>query len=166
MHSRNEASLINHLNTHDLIAHLRGAGLRVTPQRLAVYEALASTPDHPTVQELFDRLQAAFPALSQATVYNTLEVMVDMGVARELHTAGDGAVRYDANITPHAHLVCTDCNRVEDLPEVLLNLPRPEDISGAGYRIQAVGVFYYGKCPACQAASAGQGRAGNAEANR
>ena len=65
------------LTTGDLIAHLRDAGLRVTPQRLVIYETLVKDKHHPTAQLLFERLQPTLPSLSQATVYNTLETMVE-----------------------------------------------------------------------------------------
>jgi Fur family peroxide stress response transcriptional regulator len=138
------------LTTDDLIAHLRDAGLRVTPQRLVIYETLVKDKQHPTAQSLFERLQSTLPSLSQATVYNTLETMVEMGLVRELGTAGDGMVRYDADISPHAHLVCTDCNRIEDFPGMEVPYPDPAALAESGYTIRSMGVYYYGLCRDCQ----------------
>jgi len=138
------------LTTYDLIAHLREAGLRVTPQRLVIYETLVKDKHHPTAQVLFERLQHTLPSLSQATVYNTLETMAEMGLVRELGTAGDGTVRYDADISPHAHLVCTDCNSIEDFQVVELPYPDPSALAESGYTIRSMGVYYYGLCRDCR----------------
>ncbi len=137
------------LSTDDLMAHLRDAGLRVTPQRLVIYETLVKDKHHPTVQGLFEALQHTLPSLSQATVYNTLETMVEMGLVRELGTAGDGTVRYDADTSPHAHLVCTGCNRIEDFFAIELPLPDPDALAQTGYQLRSMGVYYYGLCPDC-----------------
>jgi Fur family peroxide stress response transcriptional regulator len=138
------------LTTDDLIMHLRVAGLRVTPQRLVIYETLVKDKHHPTAQTLFERLQGTLPSLSQATVYNTLETMVEMGLVRELGTAGDGTVRYDADISPHAHLVCTDCNSIEDFPGMEVPYPNPEALAESGYTIRSMGVYFYGLCRDCR----------------
>jgi Fur family transcriptional regulator, peroxide stress response regulator len=145
------------LTTDDLIAHLREAGLRVTPQRLVIYEALVKNKHHPTAQVLFEAIQHALPSLSQATVYNTLQTMVDMGLVRELGTAGDGTVRFDADISPHAHLVCTGCNRIEDFPGMAVSTPDPVVLEQSGYKIHAMGVYYYGLCSDCQRAADDEG---------
>src|SRR6266566_7820856 len=138
------------LATDDLIAHLRDAGLRVTPQRLVIYETLVKDKHHPTARALFERLQGTLPSLSQATVYNTLETMVEMGLVRELGTAGDGTVRYDADISPHAHLVCTDCNSIEDFSAVEVPIPDPTAFKDRGYTIRSMAVYYYGLCADCR----------------
>jgi Fur family peroxide stress response transcriptional regulator len=138
------------LTTDDLIAHLRDAGLRVTPQRLVIYETLVKDKHHPTAQILFEDLQDTLPSLSQATVYNTLQTMVEMGLVRELGTAGDGTVRYDADISPHAHLVCTGCNSIEDFTAVEVPIPPLSAFSEKGYAISSVGVYYYGLCRDCR----------------
>lgn len=137
------------LTADDLISHLRDAGLRVTPQRLTIYEALVKDKHHPTAQGLFEALQNVMPSLSQATVYNTLQTMVEMGLVRELGTAGDGMVRYDADISPHAHLVCTGCNSVEDFSTIQVPIPDPAALAQTGYQIRSMGVYYYGLCPQC-----------------
>ena len=138
------------LTTGDLIEQLRDAGLRVTPQRLVIYETLVKDKHHPTAQSLFERLQDTLPSLSQATVYNTLETMVEMGLVRELGTAGDGTVRYDADISPHAHLVCTDCNSIEDFAAVQVPVPDPSALEASGYTVRSMGVYYYGLCKDCR----------------
>lgn len=147
--------ITNHstLSTDALIERIRHAGLRVTPQRLEIYRALAETTAHPTVQTLAEHLQTRLPALSQATIYNTLQTMVDLGLIQEISAPGENAVRYDANVSPHAHLVCTRCGRVDDFSAVPVEEPDPRVAEMSGYDIQAISITYYGKCPACQTAS-------------
>ena len=151
------AHLASTLATDDLITHLRDAGLRVTPQRLVIYETLVKERHHPTAQALFERLQSTLPSLSQATVYNTLETMVEMGLVRELGTAGDGMVRYDADISPHAHLVCTSCNSIEDFAGVDVTVPDPTAFKERGYTISSMAVYYYGLCGECREERAAYG---------
>jgi Fur family peroxide stress response transcriptional regulator len=133
-----------------MAAALREAGLRLTPQRVAVCRVLAESRTHPTAHALFEQLSAESVAFSRATVYNTLETLARHGLARELVVAGDGAMRYDADVHPHAHLVCIRCHRVEDYEDAMLDR-QVERVSGqTGYALQGLCVFYHGLCPRCQ----------------
>lgn len=106
-------------------------GLRCTRQRDIIYGALLATKVHPTAEELFQAVRDQDPGLSLATVYNTLDALTRCGLVRRLATAAAGAARYDADLSPHVHLVHED-GRVQDLPEavgrVLLDRLRPEDV--------------------------------------
>lgn len=134
-----------------LIRRLRAAGLRLTPQRLAIYSALAETKDHPSAQQLHEQLQERLPSLSPATVYNTLQALVEHGLVHELGDAGDGVVHYDADVEPHLNLICTRCHRIDDFH--LDEIENADRLVAAqsGYRLQGARLVYYGICPACQA---------------
>ena len=142
------------LSTDGLFKRLKGVGLRVTPQRLAIYRALVTSDAHPTAQALFEALQPTLPSLSQATVYNTLQVLVTHGLIQEIGEAGDGAVHYDANPAPHVNLICTRCHCVEDYFEIPLEGVLEQVIAGSGYQVQGVRIAYYGLCPHCQQSGA------------
>jgi Fur family peroxide stress response transcriptional regulator len=133
-----------------LAKRLRDSGLRLTPQRLAIYEALVGRRDHPTAQRLHADLVAALPSLSPATVYNTLQVLVEHGLVQELGQAGDGAVHYDGDVEPHLNLVCTRCHRIEDLRDPLLEHGPGRVAELSGYRLHGARLVFYGLCPACQ----------------
>ncbi len=133
-----------------LIEQLKEKGLRLTPQRLAIYRALVTSDAHPTAQALFEALQPTLPSLSQATVYNTLQALVTHGLIQEVGTAGDGAVHYDANPTPHINLVCTRCHRIEDFCNVSMAEITQRAVAASGYKVQGMRVAYYGLCPRCQ----------------
>ncbi len=138
-----------------LVERLKAAGLRVTPQRLAIYGALIGSSEHPTAQTLFEALQPTLPSLSQATVYNTLQAFVVHGLVQEIGEAGDGAIHYDADLTPHVNLICTTCHRVEDVIDGRLHAAAEQAIARSGYQIHGMRVAYYGMCPRCQDAAGG-----------
>lgn len=131
---------------------LREAGLRLTPQRLLIYQTLLQSKEHPTAQELYDDVKGRLPSLSQATVYNTLQALVTAGLIQEIGEAGDGTIHYDADLTPHVNLICTRCHRVDDFFDVPLNAVAQRVAGQSGYQIQGARVAYYGLCPECQAA--------------
>jgi Fe2+ or Zn2+ uptake regulation protein len=96
------------------VAELRRAGLRLTPQRLAIVRELEGDESHPTAQELFERLRPAFPTMSFATVYNTLDALAKVRLVGALKHGS--AVRYDPNVMPHHHAICDRCGAIVDLP--------------------------------------------------
>lgn len=95
----------------------RRKGLRCTKQRLVVYSALAGTKSHPSAEDLFGTLKGSGESLSLATVYNTLDALVEEGLARKM-PSGSGPVRYDADVTDHVHVATPD-GRIFDIPEDL-----------------------------------------------
>ena len=96
---------------------LEDAGLRCTPQRLAVYDILIQSAHHPTAEDVFQAVRSTIPRISLATVYKSLEALVAVGVATKL-TAGIGATRsrYDARRDMHYHFRCLRTGTVHDLP--------------------------------------------------
>lgn len=129
---------------------LKEAGLRVTPQRLAIYDALVTSDAHPTAQLLYEHLQPELPSLSQATVYNTLQVLATRGLIQEVGDVGDGAVRYDGNPAPHVNLVCTNCHCVKDVFDIAFDRITEHVSARSGFEPQGVRITFYGLCPQCQ----------------
>lgn len=133
-----------------LARRLRESGLRLTPQRLAIYEALVGRDDHPTAQQLHLDLAESLPSLSPATVYNTLQTLVEHGLVHELGEAGDGAIHYDGDVAPHLNLVCTRCHRIDDLHDPALAGVRDDVAARSGYALHGARLVFYGLCPACR----------------
>ncbi len=132
---------------HDALKErCRRAGLALTPQRLAIYQALYESLDHPSPEALYDRVKPQMPSISLATIYKTLETLVTIGVASELPSTGD-TKRYDANMGHHHHLVCDACNAIEDFQDVTLDLHPPK--SKNGFVPRAVSVYVHGLCRRC-----------------
>lgn len=133
---------------------LQGARLRQTPQRLAIVEEVL-TQDHPTAAEVYDAVRVRFPTMGLATVYATLNTMVERGLLRPL--AFENAVRFDANITPHVNLICTACGRITDYDgcdDVVVAL-RERAATDAGFQLAEHRLELYGRCAGCAAEPAG-----------
>lgn len=129
---------------------LKQAGLRLTPQRLAICRVLAESKDHPTAMMIYHELLPQFPTLSLATVYKTLHVLKSMGLVHTLGDAGDGAEHFDADLTPHINLVCVRCHRVVDFDEQLVHEIQNIVEQRSGYEVQGARIVYYGLCPDCK----------------
>jgi Fur family peroxide stress response transcriptional regulator len=131
---------------------LQGAGLRLTPQRLAIAQEVL-VQDHPTAAEVFEAVRDRFPTMGLATVYATLNVMVERGLLRPL--AFESAVRFDANVTPHANLICTVCGRITDYDgcDDVLRMLQERAASDAGFALEQHRLDLYGRCGACMAAA-------------
>lgn len=123
-------------------------GLRITPQRLAVYRALASDPSHPTAEALYEKLKPELPSLSLTSIYRILETLVRQGFARKI-SSSDGLGHFDANLEKHQHLVCRNCGRLEDcfVPS-LAGLKLPAGSVGS-FCIEEIEVQIVGLCPQC-----------------
>jgi Fur family peroxide stress response transcriptional regulator len=98
-----------------MLAGVRAAGLKLTPQRMAIVKELASDETHPTAQEIFDRLRPGLPTMSFATVYNTLGALSEAGLCAAM-SLSPGSGRFDPNMSPHHHVVCDVCGAVRDVP--------------------------------------------------
>ena len=130
---------------------LRKAGLRLTPQRLAICRALINNHGHPTATELHEQLCADFPTLSLATVYTTLNTLLALGLIHHLGDAGDGTVHFDPVTDPHVNLICTSCHQISDLADDTLETVRQHVARRSGYQILGARIVYYGVCPRCAA---------------
>ncbi|MGE5251799.1 MAG: Fur family transcriptional regulator [Bacteroidota bacterium] len=144
-------------DSSSLLTALREAGMRITPQRLAICSLLASSREHPTAAQIYNELKPRFSSLSLATVYNTLEVLVHLGAINSLGKAGDDAVHYDADTGAHVNLACVSCSRIFDVPNRHVD-PLAEEIRAAsGFRLLGARLLYYGLCPDCQKAQSQAG---------
>jgi Fur family peroxide stress response transcriptional regulator len=98
----------------DIVQALKSKGLRVTPQRFAVYANLLDRQDHPTAEQILLSLNHDSPTSSQATVYSSLQALRDVGLVREV-LLEEGVCRYDANVSSHHHFRCKCCGNIEDI---------------------------------------------------
>ena len=123
--------------------------LKLTPQRLAVYQYLKSTTEHPSAETIYHGLQATYPTMSLATVYKSLKTLVEVNLVQELNV-GEGNFRYDANNFEHCHIQCVKCGKVEDLMD--LPLPNLNALveENTEYKVHWNKIFFYGLCKECQ----------------
>jgi len=148
-----------------MLAGVRAAGLKLTPQRLAIVRELAEDESHPTAQELFERLRPSMPTMSFATVYNTLDTLTSAGLCAAL-ALSPGSGRFDPNMDPHHHLVCDRCGSVRDVPSPPAGRPTDDDSArravakevakevakiAPGFEVRSVERILRGLCARCAA---------------
>lgn len=118
-------------------------GYHLTSQRTAVFTYLSRVTHHPTAEEIFLSLKHESPRISLATVYKSLEALVDCGAITKLGY-GDAAARYDIRTDQHYHVRCLQCGRIWDLeadnPPGLLQQIKPQPgFKVADYRLEITG---------------------------
>ncbi|MEB3251177.1 MAG: Fur family transcriptional regulator [Cyanobacteriota bacterium] len=135
--------------SEQIVQALRAKGLRVTPQRFAVYANLLNRFDHPTAEDILKDLNQAAPTSSQATVYSSLQALRQVNLVREV-LLEEGVRRYDANVDPHHHFQCQNCGQIADIAwDALAHL----DLGSlsSGWQIKGYEVTVHGVCDRCQA---------------
>ncbi|MCA9588782.1 MAG: transcriptional repressor [Myxococcales bacterium] len=143
---------------------LKGAGLKLTPQRIAIIRVFADDPSHPTAQDLFERLRGDFPTMSFATVYNTLDALASRGLSGELNLGG--AARFDPNTDTHHHAVCDACGAVVDIPADPVAPAQASQVRRAtgGFVVEREERTYHGLCERCARSGAAAGDASRSRA--
>jgi Fur family transcriptional regulator, stress-responsive regulator len=133
----------------DLAERLRDRGWRLTAQRRVVAEVLVGEHVHMTAEAVHAAAHAVLPEISMATVYNTLNELVNMGEVLEI-SAGNGPKRYDPNTTTaHHHLLCMRCGALRDVsPEGEDALTLPPD-QRHGFQVVDLEIMFRGLCPTC-----------------
>ena len=101
------------LSSEKINQKLKDAGLRVTPQRHAILEAVYTLGNHPSAEQVIEYIRASHPGIATGTVYNVLDVLVDSGLVKRVKTDKD-AMRYDAIMNRHHHIYCAETDRIED----------------------------------------------------
>ena len=132
----------------DLTERFRARGLRVTPQRQAIFRLLHGDASHPTVETLHERARTDMPTISLKTVYQTVHDLESMGEVELIHL-GTGSVRVDPNVeSAHHHLICTVCGRVRDVLVDVRDLRLPAR-DRRGFTVSDVEVHFRGVCEEC-----------------
>jgi len=123
-------------------------GLRVTHQRLTVFEEVMRAGEHPDAETVCRAVRRRIPAISVDTVYRTLWLLKDLGLIATLGPSREKA-RFDADTRPHHHFVCRKCGKAVDLSASQFNgLSVPEEIEEVG-RVETVHVELRGLCSDC-----------------
>lgn len=126
-------------------------GLKLTPQRIAILDYLDRNTTHPSAEDVYRAVREKHPTMSFATVYNTLDTLKERGRLVEL-TGDPEKKRFDPNIAPHHHLICTRCRTIVDIMAAF-----PLDVDErdrAGFEVTGNHIEFFGICPACQAGTA------------
>jgi Fe2+ or Zn2+ uptake regulation protein len=132
-----------------LVHQFKEHGYKMTPQRRAIIDVIVGcTAQHPTAEQIHARVSARMPDISLATVYNTLREMVSMGQVYELNV-GQGTRHYELSRASHAHLVCTQCGNIWDIPGDFGQLAAMFR-HNHGFHAVRHDVTIYGTCATCQ----------------
>lgn len=138
-----------------LLNKCRERGIKLTPQRIAIFECLMQRGGHPSAEEVFQDVSARHPTLSFATVYNTLELLTELSEVREV-IVDELRRRYDLNTDPHHHAVCRRCHRIVDVPAGAAQLQglSQVDLSGYDFACESTEIQFTGLCGSCVRAEA------------
>ena len=111
----------------DAISILRQCGIQPTPQRIAVVECVLKNTSHPTADDVLIAARRKCPTVSRATVYNTLNLLVEKGLIG-MQTIREGAVVFDPNVNKHHHFIDDDTGAIYDIPWDQLEVKGKEEL--------------------------------------
>ena len=127
---------------NDTMTILNHCGIQPTPQRIAVVECVLKDKSHPTADDVLSHARKKCPTVSRATVYNTLNLLVNKGLLR-MQIIREGTVVFDPNIEDHHHFIDEDTGRVYDIPWGDLEVTGKEKLKG--FEIHEYQVILRGK---------------------
>jgi Fur family peroxide stress response transcriptional regulator len=127
----------------------RERGLKVTPQRIAIYRELVGTNEHPSAETLYEKVRKVFPSISLDTVNRTLLTLKEIGAAFVVEGSGD-AKRFDGDLEQHQHFKCVKCKRVVDFcHEPFNNIEVPQEMEEM-FVVLRKSVYLEGICDFCR----------------
>lgn len=135
------------------VARCRSAGLSVTHQRLAIFEAvMANCNRHPSAEIIYQTVRERYPTISFNTIYKNLETFEELGIVTKVNPLYDQA-RYDADVAPHHHLICRKCKKIVDVHDETLDRLRPPVEAATGFQVENWTVQFTGLCGECAEAT-------------
>jgi len=127
----------------------RQAGLKVTPQRIAIYRELLKTSEHPSAEMLYEKVKKVFPSISLDTINRTLLTLNEIGAAFTVEGSGD-ARRFDGGLRKHQHFKCVKCKRIIDFHHKPFdNIKLPAEIRKK-FKVLRKTVYLEGICDLCK----------------
>ncbi|MGD2095707.1 MAG: transcriptional repressor [Phycisphaerales bacterium] len=139
-------------NRQELIESFRDRckqhNLNITPQRVAIYEELMKSKDHPDSEDIFERVKIGFPDMSLDTVYRTLSKFAEIGLAHLVEGYGESK-RYDPDTNKHHHFRCQKCNKIVDFHDADYDNLRIARAIRNKFRVTNVKVVLEGTCDEC-----------------
>ncbi len=137
---------------------LRSQGRRLTPQRQLVYGALLDHPGHATADDLFAGLARRLPGIQRTTVYRTLDLLVEVGLARTVRLGRSTSYEpVREGVESHQHLVCDQCGSTADVGLPALFDRVRSAAEAVGYQVSRIDLVAHGTCAGCAAAGPATG---------
>lgn len=131
--------------------HLKKAGLKKTGQREVILEVFLKTEGHPSAEDLYGLVKIEDPTVGFTTVYRTLKLLAECGLARE-EGLGDNRMRYEHNYNHqhHDHLICTNCGNLIEFYSEVIERKQDEIAAEYGFLPTNHSLRIWGLCSACQ----------------
>jgi Fur family ferric uptake transcriptional regulator len=134
-----------------LLEHLQKTGLRRTSQRDLILETFLRTEDHLTSEDLYNLVKRVDPTVGQTTIYRTLKLLTEAGLAREVRF-GDNKTYYEHHFNHghHDHMICTNCGRVIEFFSAEIEAMQDQAADNFGFRPTHHSLRIWGLCRECQ----------------
>lgn len=138
------------MEAENIINLLKQKGYKITPTRLSVIEVLTEMQNHPTAEKIYKKVSEKYPHISFATVYNTLQVLEDIGAAKVIWIDRKKA-RFELNVKPHSHIICKKCKRIYDVKrEISLPEELKRELENYGHTLEEWTITFSGICNSCK----------------
>ncbi|MBO5490695.1 Fur family transcriptional regulator [uncultured Desulfovibrio sp.] len=135
----------------DFLEFMNRKGLNTTSQRRTIAEAFFELPGHHSLEEFYQHILQRDPGIGQTTVYRTLKLLCDAGLAMEIHFT-DGITRYEIAKpdSHHDHLVCLECGKIVEICDGRIEKIQRELAENHGFRLRGHVHNLYGICAECR----------------
>ena len=137
-------------NRPSLLEILREKGHRLTPQRMIVLEAIDASDDHISADEIYRQALVKYPYMNISTVYRTLELLTELGLASETDLGRGRLCYHPLGKAQHHHLVCRKCGKVEDIDVSVVNRLQDDIRVRYGFEAELEHIALFGTCAACR----------------
>ncbi len=134
----------------ELINALKAEGLRMTPQRAIIFEAIEKLDGHITAEDIFEEVQQVNPYINLATIYRTLELLQDLNLMTQTNLGRERTFFALKDHCSHHHLVCETCGRVEEFCDDVLEPVRARLETQYGFEARTDHISIFGLCKACR----------------
>jgi Fur family ferric uptake transcriptional regulator len=141
--------MAHELEQRALASYLDGNSLKHTRQREAILQVFLDTRGHITGEDLFRKVRELYPRIEYTTVYRTMKILCDAGLASERHF-DDGATRYEIEHEHHDHLVCVRCGKIIEFECSMIEGAQNDIVKRYGFHLLRHRHELYGYCSACQ----------------
>lgn len=132
-----------------LIEEFQHRGLRLTPQRAIIFEAIEKQGGHFTAEDVFQNVKQVNPYVSLATVYRTLELLSELKLINQTNFGRSQSYFASKDHGPHHHLVCTECGVLEEFDDALLDSLRADLREKHHFKAQTDHICIFGICRNC-----------------
>jgi Fur family ferric uptake transcriptional regulator len=139
----------NDLEREALVGYLEDHHLKRTRQREAILDVFLQSTGHISSDELHERVRDKFPGIGSTTVYRTMKILCDAGLAVERNFEG-GVTRYEIPHEHHDHLVCVRCGKIIEFECTMIEAAQERIASDYRFRLLRHRHELYGHCSDCQ----------------